>query len=61
MRQRALSYYATNVWFVTRGALRRKPFQLWSALRDAALVKGVVRLGATRSPSPLAPYPYPCL
>ena len=40
LRQRALSYYATNVWLVTREALRRKPYQLWAALRDAALVPG---------------------
>lgn len=40
LRQRALNYYATNVWFVTREALRRRPYQLWAALRDAALVPG---------------------
>ena len=43
LRQRALSYYATNVWLVTREALRRKPYQLWAALRDAALVPGQPR------------------
>ena len=43
LRRDALSYYATNVWFVTRAALRRKPYQLWAALRDAALVPGKPR------------------
>ena len=43
LMQRALSYYATNVWLVTREALRRKPYQLWAALRDAALVPGQPR------------------
>ena len=43
LRQRALSYYATNVWFVTREAMRRKPLPLWVALRDAALIPGEPR------------------
>lgn len=30
-------FFATNAWFVTRGALRAKPRRVWTALRNAAL------------------------